>query len=71
MLLHLKQMSGRLIRSEEDRGIVVIVEPRIEKGYFRRLREALPPGVPIVPARLASLPDLMREVGIGTDEGAR
>ena len=45
MLLHLKQMCGRLIRSEEDRGIVVIVEARAEKGYFRRLREALPPGV--------------------------
>jgi ATP-dependent DNA helicase DinG len=68
MLLYLKQMSGRLIRGEEDRGIVVIVEPRLEKGYFRRLREALPPGVPIVPARLASLPDLLREVGIGGGE---
>jgi ATP-dependent DNA helicase DinG len=65
MLLYLKQMSGRLIRGEDDRGLVVIVEPRIEKGYFRRLREALPPGVPIVPARLASLPELLREVGIG------
>jgi ATP-dependent DNA helicase DinG len=69
MLLYLKQMSGRLIRGEEDRGLVVIVEPRLEKGYFRRLGEALPPGVPIVPARLASLPDLLREVGIGAAEG--
>ena len=28
MLLYLKQMTGRLIRSEDDRGIVVIVEGR-------------------------------------------
>jgi len=70
MLLYLKQMSGRLIRSEEDRGIVVIVEPRAEKGYFRRLREALPPGVPIVVAPLARLPELLAEVGIGGGEGA-
>jgi ATP-dependent DNA helicase DinG len=69
MLLYLKQMSGRLIRGEEDRGLVVIVEPRIEKSYFRRLGEALPPGVPIVPARLASLPDLLRDVGILEAEG--
>lgn len=64
MLLHLKQMCGRLIRSEEDRGIVVIVEPREEKSYFRRLREALPPGVAIVPARVDRIPELLREVGI-------
>jgi len=51
MLLHLKQMCGRLIRSEEDRGLVVIVESRADRGYFRRLREALPPGVPSSSAR--------------------
>jgi ATP-dependent DNA helicase DinG len=68
MLLYLKQMCGRLIRSEEDRGIVVIVEPRAEKAYFRRLREALPPGVPAVLAHLERLPDLLAEVGIGGDE---
>jgi Rad3-related DNA helicase len=65
MLLHLKQMCGRLIRSEEDRGIVVIVEARAEKGYFRRLREALPPGVQIVSARRDELGGLLAEVGIG------
>ena len=51
MLLNLKQMSGRLIRSEDDRGLVVIVEPRREKRLLPPAREALPPGVPIVPAR--------------------
>ncbi len=65
MLLHLKQMCGRLIRSEEDRGVVVIVEAREEKGYFWRLREALPPGVRVVPARREQLAALLAEVGIG------
>jgi ATP-dependent DNA helicase DinG len=65
MLLHLKQMCGRLIRSEEDRGVVVIVEAREEKGYFRRLREALPPGVRVVSARRSELAALLAEVGIG------
>jgi ATP-dependent DNA helicase DinG len=68
MLLHLKQMCGRLIRSEADRGVVVIVEARAEKGYFRRLREALPPGVAIVHARCEELPRLLTEVGIGGGE---
>jgi ATP-dependent DNA helicase DinG len=65
MLLHLKQMCGRLIRSESDRGVVVIVEARADKGYFRRLREALPPGVAIVHARRDDLPRVLAEVGIG------
>lgn len=66
MLLNLKQMSGRLIRSEEDRGIVVIVEGRTDKGYFRRLGEALPPGCTVLKARRDALPQLLREVGIET-----
>lgn len=69
MLLHLKQMCGRLIRSEEDRGIVVIVESRADRGYFRRLREALPPGVPVTVGTLDDLPRLLAEVGVG-GEGA-
>jgi ATP-dependent DNA helicase DinG len=40
MLLNLKQMTGRLIRSEEDRGIVVIVEGRSDKRYFKKLAQA-------------------------------
>jgi Rad3-related DNA helicase len=65
MLLHLKQMIGRLIRTEQDRGIVVIVEGRSEKPYFRRLAEALPSGCRVRVARFAELPSLLREVGIG------
>ena len=65
MLLNLKQMVGRLIRSEDDRGIVVIVEGRTDKRYFRRLDDALPPGSRIVVARRERLGELLAEVGIG------
>jgi ATP-dependent DNA helicase DinG len=40
----LKQGAGRLIRSERDRGLLVVCDPRlVTMGYGRRLREALPP----------------------------
>lgn len=64
MLLNLKQMSGRLIRSEEDRGLIAIVEGRTDRPYFRRLREAFPAEVPVNVARREDLPDLLAEVGI-------
>ena len=42
--LALKQGVGRLIRSEEDRGVVAICDPRLaERGYGKRLLAALPP----------------------------
>jgi Rad3-related DNA helicase len=64
MLLNLKQMTGRLIRTEEDRGVVVIVDARPDKNYFRRLADALPEGCGIERAGLDDLPRLLREVGI-------
>lgn len=40
----LKQGGGRLIRSETDRGLLVVCDPRMaQMGYGRRLRAALPP----------------------------
>ncbi|HEX2790991.1 MAG TPA: ATP-dependent DNA helicase, partial [Steroidobacteraceae bacterium] len=43
-VLALKQGVGRLIRSEEDRGVVVICDPRMsERGYGRMFRASLPP----------------------------
>ncbi|HMN77418.1 MAG TPA: ATP-dependent DNA helicase [Burkholderiaceae bacterium] len=40
----LKQGAGRLIRSESDRGLLVVCDPRLAgMNYGRRLREALPP----------------------------
>ncbi|HKX95195.1 MAG TPA: ATP-dependent DNA helicase [Methylibium sp.] len=44
----LKQGAGRLIRSETDRGLLVICDPRlVTMGYGRTLRAALPP-MPLV-----------------------
>ena len=42
-VLALKQGVGRLIRSEEDRGMIVICDPRLlTKGYGRVFRASLP-----------------------------
>ncbi len=65
MLLHLKQMSGRLIRSETDRGIVVIVDARQDRRYFRRLQDAFPDGVKIEIAPREALPKIAAELGLG------
>jgi ATP-dependent DNA helicase DinG len=40
----LKQGAGRLIRTETDRGLLVVCDPRlVQMGYRRRLLAALPP----------------------------
>lgn len=40
----LKQGAGRLIRSESDRGLLVVCDPRMTSmGYGKRLRLAMPP----------------------------
>ena len=40
----LKQGAGRLIRTETDRGLLVVCDPRMRQmGYGRRLLKALPP----------------------------
>ncbi|MBA3624423.1 MAG: ATP-dependent DNA helicase [Methylibium sp.] len=44
----LKQGAGRLIRSETDRGLLVICDPRMTAmGYGQKLRRALPPMQPL------------------------
>ncbi len=44
----LKQGAGRLIRSERDRGLLVVCDPRMaQMNYGRRLRAALPPMLPL------------------------
>ena len=65
MLLHLKQMSGRLIRSETDRGIVAIVDARHDRRYFRRLNDALPEGTKISIVRREALSEIARELNLG------
>jgi ATP-dependent DNA helicase DinG len=43
-VLQLKQGAGRLIRDEEDRGVLVLCDPRLYlKAYGRRVRASLPP----------------------------
>jgi len=64
MLLHLKQMAGRLIRSEEDRGLVVIVEGRTDKRYFPKLRQAMPAGVEVRVVQREDLRGMLREIGL-------
>jgi len=42
--ISLKQGAGRLIRSESDRGVLMICDPRLaDKAYGRRMAHALPP----------------------------
>jgi Rad3-related DNA helicase/DNA polymerase III epsilon subunit-like protein len=64
MLLNLKQMSGRLIRSEDDRGIVVIVDARSDRRYFASLAQALPAGSRVTLASRGDLARVLAEVGI-------
>ncbi len=71
MLLHLKQMTGRLIRTEDDRGIAVLVEGRTDKRYFGKLDDGLPPGVSWQVGTRADLPELLRQVGIATAPARR
>jgi len=43
-VLQLKQGAGRLIRDEEDRGVLVLCDPRLyTKSYGRTVRASLPP----------------------------
>jgi ATP-dependent DNA helicase DinG len=43
-VISLKQGAGRLIRTETDRGVLVICDPRLtDKPYGRRIWQSLPP----------------------------
>jgi ATP-dependent DNA helicase DinG len=43
-VISLKQGGGRLIRTETDRGLLVVCDPRMaQMPYGQRLRAALPP----------------------------
>ncbi|MFT5442411.1 MAG: Rad3-related DNA helicase [Myxococcota bacterium] len=69
MMLHLKQMTGRLIRSESDRGITVIVDARTDRPYFRRLKDAFPPETDIRVIRRHQLTSILAEIGLGRGQG--
>jgi ATP-dependent DNA helicase DinG len=66
----LKQGAGRLIRSESDRGLLIVCDPRlVSMNYGKRLLQALPPmGIVNTEAEaLAWLEDLAH----GTERSAR
>jgi ATP-dependent DNA helicase DinG len=43
-VITLKQGAGRLIRDENDRGVLMICDPRLlSRGYSRRILQSLPP----------------------------
>jgi len=42
-VITLKQGAGRLIRDEDDRGVLMICDPRLfTKGYGRRILKSMP-----------------------------
>jgi ATP-dependent DNA helicase DinG len=43
-VISMKQGAGRLIRSETDRGVLMVCDPRlVDKPYGRRIWQSLPP----------------------------
>jgi ATP-dependent DNA helicase DinG len=65
----LKQGGGRLIRSETDRGLLVVCDPRMAgMNYGRRLRAALPPMTPV--ANEGEALDWLRQLAAGRKEAA-
>ena len=68
--LALKQGVGRLIRSETDRGVVVICDPRlIDKSYGRVFRACLPP-MPVTRMNDEAAKFLRRIAGLAAPVGA-
>jgi len=58
-VLKFKQGMGRLIRHREDRGVALVLDPRIlRKGYGRRFLDSLDWGEP----RVASTPEVLAMV---------
>jgi ATP-dependent DNA helicase DinG len=59
-VLALKQGVGRLVRSESDRGVIVICDPRLTgKGYGRTFRASLP-AMPVTTERAEATKFLRR-----------
>ena len=47
MILKLKQWIGRLIRTKTDKGIIVILDRRIDSRWWQLVRESFPAGIPV------------------------
>uniref|UniRef100_UPI0018FFFF8F ATP-dependent DNA helicase n=1 Tax=Xanthomonas fragariae TaxID=48664 RepID=UPI0018FFFF8F len=62
-VIALKQGVGRLIRSENDRGVLVLCDPRlVNKGYGRTFMNSLPPF-----ARTREIGDVRAFFGLGAE----
>ncbi|AYW48795.1 DNA polymerase III subunit epsilon [Tetragenococcus osmophilus] len=60
--LKLRQGLGRLIRSEKDKGLMILFDRRIvTKSYGKRLEKALPKELPVQEATIYEMKQLMEE----------
>ncbi|WP_421016528.1 helicase C-terminal domain-containing protein [Furfurilactobacillus cerevisiae] len=54
--LRLRQGIGRLIRTDNDRGVIVVLDPRlITKRYGGTMQKALPDALPVIPQGTAEI----------------
>ncbi|GKT02664.1 helicase C-terminal domain-containing protein [Furfurilactobacillus entadae] len=54
--LRLRQGIGRLIRTETDRGVIVVLDPRLmTKRYGTTMQKALPTGLTAIPQRTSEI----------------
>ncbi|CAJ0697278.1 putative ATP-dependent DNA helicase YoaA [Ralstonia edaphis] len=68
-VITLKQGAGRLIRSETDRGVLMICDPRlVEKNYGRQIWQSLPPFKRTREAETAA--DFLRSLRADSEEAA-
>ena len=68
-VITLKQGAGRLIRSETDRGVLMICDPRlVEKNYGRQIWQSLPPFKRTREAETAA--DFLRSLRPDSEEAA-
>lgn len=59
--LRLRQIFGRLIRSESDRGVFVVLDPRLRTTQFgRRMQKSLPP-IDNLTLPLAQIPEKLEQ----------
>lgn len=61
MLLKLRQGIGRLIRTKEDRGVVVILDPRINASWAHAIPSAFPEGIRIRRGSMDSFAELLEK----------
>ena len=47
MILKLKQGIGRLIRTKQDKGVIVILDNRLESRWGKIVKESFPDGLPM------------------------